>query len=105
MPIHWVIGLSVGVPVPPHLPHLYRLGVVTVVVEVVGVGSVGTPVTRLLEHFLGFGRHPRLALSHATLGRYAVDVVLLGAGEAVLALPPLAVRAPSLRGRLHELKH
>lgn len=25
MPIHWVIGLSVGVPVPPHLPHLYRL--------------------------------------------------------------------------------
>lgn len=34
MPIHWVIGLSVGVPVPPHLPHLYCLenktrGVVT----------------------------------------------------------------------------
>lgn len=25
MPIHWMIGLSVGVPVPPHLPHLYRL--------------------------------------------------------------------------------
>lgn len=25
MPIHWVIGLSVGVPVPPHLPHLYCL--------------------------------------------------------------------------------
>lgn len=34
MPIHWVVGLSVGVPVPPHLPHLYCLenktrGVVT----------------------------------------------------------------------------
>lgn len=34
MPIHWVVGLSVGVPVLPHLPHLYCLenktrGVVT----------------------------------------------------------------------------
>lgn len=34
MPIHWVVGLGVGVPVPPHLPHLYCLenktrGVVT----------------------------------------------------------------------------
>lgn len=45
------------------------LRVVTVVMEIVGVGSVGAPVTRLLEHFLGFGRHPWLALSHATLGR------------------------------------
>ncbi len=45
------------------------LRVVTVVVEIIGVGSVGAPATRLLEHFLGFGRHPRLALSHATLGR------------------------------------
>lgn len=45
------------------------LWVVTVVVEIVGVGSVGAPVIRLLEHFLGFGRHPRLALSHATLWR------------------------------------
>lgn len=44
------------------------LRVVTVVVVIVGVGSVGAPVT-LLEHFLGFGRHPRLALSHATLRR------------------------------------
>lgn len=47
---------------------LSYLRVVTVVVVIVGVGSVGAPVT-LLEHFLGFGRHPRLALSHATFRR------------------------------------
>lgn len=35
---------------------------------------------------------------------HADDVVWLGAGEAVEALTPLAVRAPSLRG-LHALKH
>lgn len=34
-----------------------------------------------------------------------VDVVGLGVGEAVETLPPLAVRAPSLGGRLHALKH
>lgn len=49
--------------------HLSYLRVVTVVMEIVGVGSVGAPVTRLLEHFLGFGCHPRLALGHATLWR------------------------------------
>lgn len=36
---------------------------------------------------------------------HAVDVVRLGAGEAIQALPPLAICAPSLRGRLHALKH
>lgn len=37
--------------------------------EIIGVGSVRAPVARLLEHFLGFGRHPRLALRHSTLRR------------------------------------
>lgn len=36
------------------------------------------------------GYYPTLVHSHA------VDVVRLGAGEAVQTLPPLAVRAPSL---------
>lgn len=43
------------------------LRVMMVVVEIVGVGSVGTPVARLLEHFLGFGCDPRLTLCHAAL--------------------------------------
>lgn len=45
------------------------LWVVTVVMEIIGVGSFWAPVARLLEHFLGFGRYPRLALRHSTLRR------------------------------------
>lgn len=45
------------------------LWVVTVVMEIIGVGSVWAPLAGLLEHVLGFDRHPRLALGHSTLGR------------------------------------
>lgn len=48
------------------------LGVVTVVMEIIGVGSVWAPVAGLLEHVLGFGRHPRLAFRHSTLGRSGI---------------------------------
>ena len=49
------------------------LGVVAIFMEVVRVGSVWAPVTRLLEHFLGFGGHPWLALSHTTLWRSGIQ--------------------------------
>lgn len=36
--------------------------------EIVWIGSIRAPVSGLLKHFLGFGCHPRLALSHPTPG-------------------------------------
>lgn len=52
-----------------------------------------------MRNALHIGSQPCPVYSHA------VEVVWLGAGEAVQALATLAVRAPSLRGWLHALKH